>query len=222
MRLVPKRGAGEVVISFPGSRTAQIEPLDKLPFHINSIRGSAPDRWVMNAEAWSRLRYRQIEPGVGLVIHPAESAREWEYDFEIAPGADPSLVEFDVHGAASLTVDEHGDLEARTQDGNTVRWHRPASGCRRNGPSTSSESAQSSPWAIQGRGRESIARIGAFCALPGLLVALLLRGNALERTGTKMIWLLARARSTSCGAAWSSPRSINSPPDFLAAVDIGL
>lgn len=128
MHLVPKgAGAGEVVVSFPGSQPVAIEPLDRLPFHINSIHGSDPSHWVMNAEAWSRLRYRQIEPGVDLVIHPAESTREWEFDFEIAPGADPSRVEFDVRGAASLTVDAQGDLEAHTRDGNTVRWHRPAS-----------------------------------------------------------------------------------------------
>lgn len=133
IRLLPVDGSRELVLSFPSSpsapasRTARIEPLDRFSFHVNTIRGADPARWMLNAEAWSRVRYRQIEPGVDLVIHPAKAAREWEYDFEIAPGADPSGVAFDVRGAASMAVNADGDLAARTRDGNTILWHRPVS-----------------------------------------------------------------------------------------------
>ena len=130
MRLSPADGRGDVVIAFAGSPDTRIEAENPLPFHIHSIKGSDPRGWLMNSLAWSRVRYRQIQPGVDLVFHPApggRSAHNWEYDFELAPGADPSGIQFEVRGAASLEVDLHGDLYARTARGASLRWRKPES-----------------------------------------------------------------------------------------------
>ena len=119
-RLCPDDGLRCVTIAFPGSVQARIEPEDPLPFHLNSIRGTDPKRWVIDAPTWSRVRYREIQPGVDLVFH--SSGSDWEYDFELAPGADPSRIHFEVRGAASLELDAKGDLLA-----GSIRWRKPTS-----------------------------------------------------------------------------------------------
>src|SRR5579859_5682055 len=101
-RLCPADGRACVAVTFPGATAAQIEAEDPLPFHFNSIRGRDPKQWVMESPAWSRVRYRQLLPGVDLVFHSAGS--DWEYDFELAPGADPSRIHFEVRGTAALEV----------------------------------------------------------------------------------------------------------------------
>src|SRR5260370_6062352 len=130
MRLSPADGRGGVIIAFAGSREARIEAENPLPFRINSIKGSDTRAWVMNSLAWSRVRYRQIQPGVDLVFHAARgdrSAQNWEYDFELEPGADPSRIQFEVRGAATLELDSSGDLYARTARGESIRWRKPES-----------------------------------------------------------------------------------------------
>ncbi len=132
-RLAPADGTGDVIIAFP-SGNARIGAEDPAPFRINSILGSDPRRWVRNAPAWSRIRYREIQPGVDLVFHPSAQVETpdagrpgWEYDFELAPGADPSQIHFEVRGAASLEVDSAGDLLTHTPGGGSIRWRKPAS-----------------------------------------------------------------------------------------------
>src|SRR5260370_40375724 len=130
MRLSAADGRGDVIIAFAGSGDARIEAENPLPFRINSIKGSDTRAWVMNSLAWSRVRYRQIQPGVDLVFHAARgdrSAQNWEYDFELEPGADPSRIQFEVRGAATLDLDSSGDLYARIARGESIHWRKPES-----------------------------------------------------------------------------------------------
>jgi Beta-propeller repeat/WD40-like Beta Propeller Repeat len=50
--------------------------------------------------------------------------RQLEYDFELAPGADPSLIKLSFAGAQRMRVAESGDLVLRTRAGE-VRQHQP-------------------------------------------------------------------------------------------------
>jgi len=119
-RLCPAGGLRCVAIAFPGSSPARMEAEDPLPFHFNSIQGADSTRWVMNSAAWSRVRYRHIQPGVDLVFY--FSGSDWEYDFELAPGADPSRIHFEVRGAGNVKQEANGDLVA-----GSIRWRKPAS-----------------------------------------------------------------------------------------------
>lgn len=70
----------------------------------NSFRGKTYQR----IENYTRLRRTGIYPGIDLVYYSRNG--ELEYDFEIAPGADPSPIALTFEGADSVRLNDHGDL----------------------------------------------------------------------------------------------------------------
>ena len=70
----------------------------------NQFRGKTYQR----IENYSRLRRAGIYRGVDLIYYSRNG--ELEYDFEVAPGADPSRIAMSFDGADSLRLNEHGDL----------------------------------------------------------------------------------------------------------------
>jgi hypothetical protein len=70
----------------------------------NSFRGKTYQR----IENYTRLRRTGVYPGIDLLYYSRNG--ELEYDFEIAPGADPSPIGLSFEGADSLRLNDHGDL----------------------------------------------------------------------------------------------------------------
>jgi hypothetical protein len=70
----------------------------------NSFRGKTYQR----IENYTRLRRTGVYPGIDLVYYSRNG--ELEYDFEIAPGADPSPIALAFEGADSVRLNDHGDL----------------------------------------------------------------------------------------------------------------
>jgi hypothetical protein len=70
----------------------------------NSFRGKTYQR----IENYTRLRRTGVYPGIDLVYYSRNG--ELEYDFEIAPGADPSPIALTFEGADSVRLNDHGDL----------------------------------------------------------------------------------------------------------------
>lgn len=70
----------------------------------NSFRGKTYQR----IENYTRLRRTGVYPGIDLVYYSRNG--ELEYDFEIAPGADPSPIALTFEGADSARLNDHGDL----------------------------------------------------------------------------------------------------------------
>ena len=70
----------------------------------NSFRGKTYQR----IENYTRLRRTGVYPGIDLLYYSRNG--ELEYDFEIAPGADPSPIALSFEGADSVRLNEHGDL----------------------------------------------------------------------------------------------------------------
>ena len=58
------------------------------------------------------MLFRSVYPGIDLVYHGNQ--RQLEYDFRLAPGARPAVIEMEFGGADSLRIDEHGDLVIST------------------------------------------------------------------------------------------------------------
>ncbi len=81
-----------------------------------------PARWRRDVPTFGRVHYADLYPGVSLVFYGTE--RELEYDFVVAPGADPGAVELAFDGADSLRIDASGDLVVATGAGD-VRLRRP-------------------------------------------------------------------------------------------------
>jgi hypothetical protein len=84
--------------------SAPFTGLDHSAHPTNSFRG----RTYQRIENFARLRRTGIYPGIDLLYYSRNG--ELEYDFEIAPNADPSQIALRVDGADSARLNDHGDL----------------------------------------------------------------------------------------------------------------
>ena len=101
---------------------AQPTASDQLQGVSNYLLGENPRRWHTNVPHYARVHYRGIYPGVDLVYYGRR--QQLEYDFVVAPGADPSHIRFEVHGAQALALDSNGDLLLHLPGG-AVQLRRP-------------------------------------------------------------------------------------------------
>ncbi|OFV93426.1 MAG: hypothetical protein A3H28_16440 [Acidobacteria bacterium RIFCSPLOWO2_02_FULL_61_28] len=85
--------------------------LDPLPGKSNYFLGNDPAKWRTNVSNYSKVKYEAVYPGIDLVFygHPGEPGH-LEYDFVVAPGADPNAICLSFAGADKLEVNAQGDL----------------------------------------------------------------------------------------------------------------
>lgn len=102
--------------------SAQVKGQDELPGKSNYLIGNDPMRWHMGVRNYARVQYEQVYPGIDLVYYGNQ--RQLEYDFIVAPFADPKMIALDFKGARRIEVDESGDLVLETVGGK-VRQRKP-------------------------------------------------------------------------------------------------
>jgi len=100
---------------------ASIEGQDKLPGTANYFVGGDPSAWTTDVPTYARVAYRAIYPGIDLVYYG--TAGRLEYDYQVAPGADPTVIGFALQGARDLRLDGQGNLIA--QAGDSALLQRP-------------------------------------------------------------------------------------------------
>lgn len=93
-----------------------------MPDILNYYRGSQPRAWLTKVPGYARVRYSQVYPGISLVFYG--SGGKLEYDWEVAPGADPSRIRIQIDGSCELAVDSGGDLVLATAAA-TARLRKP-------------------------------------------------------------------------------------------------
>ena len=126
-------GAGAALhMKLPGANPAAVTGEDALPGKSNYFIGNDPRKWLGNLPNYAKVRYRAVYPGVDLVYYG--NPGQLEYDFVVAPGADPKAIRLDFSGARRIRVDRAtGDSLLATAAGD-VRFHkRDASGKARHG-----------------------------------------------------------------------------------------
>jgi uncharacterized protein (TIGR03437 family) len=100
---------------------ATVSGADTLPGKVNYFIGRDPKKWTVGASAYGKVNYAQVYHGIDLVYYGHE--RRLEYDFVVAPGADPRQIALEFAGAhARLTPD--GSL-ALTVDGVPLSFSKP-------------------------------------------------------------------------------------------------
>lgn len=110
-------------LRFAGAQPAPAaEPLEPLPGVSNYFYGKNPARWRTRVPHYGRVLFRQVYPGIDVVFYGGD--RRLEYDFLVAPGADPSRIEICWSGAQRIRLDGNGDLLLDTSAGE-VRQRRP-------------------------------------------------------------------------------------------------
>jgi len=116
MRVVGANAAAKIAASW------------QLPNTSNYFSGNDPAKWRTNVPNFEKVRYSGIYPGIDLVYYGSQ--RQLEYDFVVAPGADPNQLALRLDGAPdgadkiSSGIDHNGDLLAHLEGGD-VRFHKP-------------------------------------------------------------------------------------------------
>ena len=118
------RGAGaeEDVVRWHlggASSDPRIRGEQPLETRTNYLRGSSRRNWQTGVENFAQVRYQRVYPGIDLVFH--SSQQQVEYDFAVAPKADPRQIRVSFDGVDSLTVDTTGVLVLRTPHGELVQ-----------------------------------------------------------------------------------------------------
>jgi hypothetical protein len=88
----------------------------------NYFIGSDPARWHNRVANFGALRYRQVYPGIDWVLYG--NPQRLEYDFVVAPGANPRRIRVNVEGADRISVASDGALLITT-GGRTLRQLKP-------------------------------------------------------------------------------------------------
>src|SRR3989442_7486735 len=104
------------------NRSTLVEGREELPGKSNYFIGNDPTKWQTNVPNYQKVRYSNVYPGIDLVYHGNQ--RQLEYDFVVAPGANPGLIKLNFHGARRINVDRNGDLVLRTANGE-IRQLKP-------------------------------------------------------------------------------------------------
>jgi hypothetical protein len=107
-----------------GARAVRPRPVGRLPGVVNTYVG-ARERWAIGAPATARVRYAGVWDGIDVEFHG--SRRALEYDFVVAPGADPAAVGFILSGAERMTLTRSGDLRLTMHGGRVVTQRAPVS-----------------------------------------------------------------------------------------------
>src|SRR5262249_30304377 len=81
---------------------------DELITKSNYFIGSDPSQWRTNVPNYGQVEYQGVYPGVNLVYYGNQG--QLEYDFVVAPGADPGAITLAVQGTQGLTLDAEGNL----------------------------------------------------------------------------------------------------------------
>jgi hypothetical protein len=90
-----------------GNPKPVIEGLDVLKVRTNYMIGARAN-WHTEVPNYGRVEYRQAYPGVDVIYYGSHN--QLEYDFVLAPGADPGAIRMRFSGAGRLRVTREGDL----------------------------------------------------------------------------------------------------------------
>jgi hypothetical protein len=101
---------------------SQVTGLEAQPGRSNYFIGNDPSKWRTGIPHFGRVRVAATYPGIDVVFHGDH--QQLEYDFDVAPGADPNRIRLQAQGAQSVTIDANGNALLHTPAGD-VELKRP-------------------------------------------------------------------------------------------------
>ncbi len=101
----------------------QVNSADLLPGVSNYLLGNDPTQWRTNVPNYQKVRYAQVWDGIDLVLYGNQ--KQLEYDFVVAPGANPDQILLHFDGIENLQVDEGGNLTVSLPGGRTIQQTAP-------------------------------------------------------------------------------------------------
>jgi hypothetical protein len=119
----PKRQSTVLRTQFVAANpAAKVTGEEELPGKINYLLGKDSSKWRTGVATYAKVRYEQVYPGIDLLYYGNQ--RQLEYDFVVAPGADPARIRLKLAEARKMYVNGHGQLVVQTAGGD-VRWNKP-------------------------------------------------------------------------------------------------
>ena len=103
---------------------ATVNGEDVLPGKANYLLGKDRESWRTNVATYGKVRYKGLYKGIDLVYYGNQ--RSLEYDFHVAPGANPEEIRLGIEGAKRTEIDPvTGDLIMRLASGEVIKQHKP-------------------------------------------------------------------------------------------------
>ncbi len=103
--------------------TPAVSGLNETASKTNYFIGNDSEKWRTGVANYSRVKYEAVYDGIDLVYYG--SGQRLEYDFLVAPNADPNQIRLKFDGVKSARIDQKsGDLLLET-GGETIRQHAP-------------------------------------------------------------------------------------------------
>jgi len=109
---------------------ARVTGTDELAGKSNYFIGNDAAKWHSNVPTYAKVKYEGIYSGIDLVYYGNQ--RQLEYDFVVAPGADPHRIAFNVRGAKMIRQAKSGELVFKVGE-DEIRWHIPVVYQEKNG-----------------------------------------------------------------------------------------
>lgn len=117
-----------------GNRAPELAGVEELPGKSNYFIGRDPQKWHAGIPNYRKVEARNVYAGIDLVYYGNPSADgQLEYDFTVAPGADPRTICLALttgnskieNGNSQVSIDASGDLVI-VLDSGELRFHKPA------------------------------------------------------------------------------------------------
>lgn len=106
----PTRAASVALGLAGASPNATLTGERELPGKVNHLEGTDRSRWHTNVATYARVAYEDVWKGIDASFYGNQG--QLEYDFHLAPGADPNQIGLSVGGAKRVSVDASGGAQA--------------------------------------------------------------------------------------------------------------
>ena len=136
--------------------------LDQQASVSNYYLGNNSSQWHTNVPNFAQVQYQDVYNGVDLVYYGNQT--QLEYDFRVAPGANPSSIQLSFTGTQGVSLDSAGNLVLHTAGGDVVE-HAPVLYQQINGV----RHAVTGSYAIEANGQVGF-RIGSYDPTQELII----------------------------------------------------
>jgi hypothetical protein len=114
-------GGATIRMALVGASRGRAAGERELPGKANYIIGNESAKWKTGIPTFEKVRYAGVYPGIDIVYYGNQG--RLEYDFIVAPGADPGAIRLGFTGARAQ-IEQGGDLTLAMSAG-SVSMHRP-------------------------------------------------------------------------------------------------
>ena len=118
-----KAGVAVVELASAGPRkdVHKLRKAEKIKVRV-ALAGSNPAPTETREDSYTRVRFDEVYPGIDLVYHGNQ--QELEYDFVVAPRADPRKIIVKLDGIDGMRLNEDGNIVLRAGEREIVQ-HKP-------------------------------------------------------------------------------------------------